>query len=161
MCIFLQSRKNLWAQPEDWGGLPLYDPKDWKHPTEQVAVSEIMYWSLAHGITEQVAGYLLYNCIFALFLENCAVARDKKWCRRITGGSLSIVKAGDTKNQSCFPKAVPPLRYQLPAGAPQSITQLPRSWDLDDLQAYCINTQILHLMSPAYLGKRIPEDVYL
>lgn len=51
------------------GGLPLYDPKDQKHPTEQIAVSEMTYGSLAHGIKEQVLLLLEASWIIVFLLS--------------------------------------------------------------------------------------------
>lgn len=95
------------------GGLPLWGLKAsyWANSCFWNDLLVTCPWH--HRTCPAAARVLMCNCLFAVFLENCAVARDKKWCRSITGGSLSLVKAGDTKDQTCFPKAVSPQRYQL------------------------------------------------
>lgn len=112
---FLHSTGKLFELSLSNGDLTLDDPRDWRHPTEQIAVSWddlLVSCPWHHRAGPAATRVLLDSYLFAVLLENCAVARDKKWCRSIAGGPLSIVKAGDTKNLSCFPKAVLPWRYQ-------------------------------------------------
>lgn len=79
-CDFLYRTGRTFELSLRGGVLPLHDPRDRKHPTEQKAVSEMTEclcpWH--HRTGPAAARVLLDNCLFAVFLENCAVARDKK-----------------------------------------------------------------------------------
>lgn len=100
-------------------GLPLHDPRDWKHPTEQIAVSEMIYWSLAHGITKRVLLLLESSCIIVFLLSFWRTVLGQgqgvmlKCHRRLTFYCQGLVFVRADKDQTCFSKAVPPQRYQL------------------------------------------------